>query len=675
MDMTRVLRRFGVAVALGLVVLMVPLPEIGFVESSVAAVEPLPGVDPATPAEVAEVQAAADEPLGDQRVRALTEETPAFTLMAVVFDAAPTAPAMVRVKLPDGTWDAWTELHVDTGEGPDSPTDWGTEPFWVESADGYELDLAPADAEAAEVVLVRESLQRVVTVSEPVAGAATTAPFGINSRGAWGARSSRGIHYGSTIKKAVVHHTVSGNGYSQAQVPGIIRGIQAYHQDGRGWDDIGYNFVVDRFGGIWEGREGGIDRSVIGAHASGFNTNTVGISILGDYSGSRPSAAAIEGVSRVAGWKLFLGGTEPSGSGAVTSAGGPKYPAGTVVNLPNVVGHGDVGSTGCPGRTRELLGQIRQRAQDWANWTRAISGPTGVLEQLRSSGSTVTATGWAAEHGTGGATSVRLTTAGRSVVAATNKARPDVVAAHPSFNGTSGFSVSVKNVPPGLQDACVTALSSGKGKAKSLGCRTVRVADPAGVSPDGRIDTARAFTGRVQVGGWARDPDGSGRPVATLTVDGRSIFTKATANGRFWFDVRGIKEGTRRMCVVVRNTGAGRDVRVDCRYMVISGGSPTGTFDGFSQKGDKARVWGWALDPGAPGPSQIRITYDSWASTTIVADRGRADIARAFPGEGAAHGYTFEVTIPRGAHTLCATAINRGAGSDTLLGCRQVIVK
>ena len=553
--MTKALRRICVAASVGLVVLMVPLPQVEFVERSVAAVEPLPGVDPATPAEVAEVQAAADEPLGDQRVRALTEETSAFTLMAVVFDAAPSAPAMVRVKLPDGTWDAWTELHVDTGEGPDSQTDWGTEPFWVESADGYELDLAPADAEAAEVVLVRESLQRVVTVSEPVVGAATAAPFGINSRGTWGARVVQGDQLRLDHPKAVVHHTVSGNGYSQGQVPGIIRGIQAYHQDGRGWDDIGYNFVVDRFGGIWEGREGGIDRPVIGAHASGFNTDTVGISILGDYSGSRPSAAAIEGVSRVAGWKLFLGGTEPSGSGNYTSAGGPKYPAGTVVNLPNVVGHGDVGSTGCPGRTREVLGQIRQRGQEWTNWSRAISAPIGNLEQVSSSGSTVTASGWAGQYGWTSGTRVRLTVAGLSAETTTNIARPDVKAAHPTLSATAGFRVSLDGVPPGVQTVCVVVLSDRDAGSVNLGCSDIRVADPSGLSPDGRIDGLAAYPGTVDVKGWTTDADGVLPRKVTTYIDGAAWAAQMSSDGKFHMVIRGVPAGDRKVCTWVEQRG------------------------------------------------------------------------------------------------------------------------
>ncbi|MEZ5239760.1 MAG: N-acetylmuramoyl-L-alanine amidase [Microthrixaceae bacterium] len=106
------------------------------------------------------------------------------------------------------------------------------------------------------------------------------------------------------MKLAVVHHSVSSNSYSQAQVPSVIRGIQAYHMDGRGWDDIGYNFVVDRYGGIWEGRGGGATEPVVGAHASGFNTGTVGVMLLGDFSSAQPTSASVQSAGRVIGWKL-----------------------------------------------------------------------------------------------------------------------------------------------------------------------------------------------------------------------------------------------------------------------------------------------------------------------------------------------------------------------------------
>lgn len=676
MDLKRAARLFGVAASVGLIALMVPLPQIDFIERSVAAVEPLEGLDPSTPAEVAEVQQAADEPLGDQRVRAVEEETAEFALVAVVFDSAPTAPAMVRVKRADSTWDDWTELHVDTGEGPDAQTNWGTEPFWVGSSDGYELDLAPQDAEAAEVVLVRESVQRAVTVSEPVAAAATAAPFGINSRAAWGARAPRAVNYGSTIRKAIVHHTVSGNGYSQSQVPGIIRGIQAYHQDGRGWDDIGYNFLVDRFGGIWEGRGGGIDRAVVGAHASGFNTNTVGISILGDYSGSRPSAAAVEGVSRVAGWKLFLGGVEPISSGAFTSGGGPKYPAGTVVNLPNVVGHGDVGSTGCPGRTREVLPQIRQRAQDWANWTKAISGPAGNLETVATSGLSLRVKGWAADLDVSNPSQIRVKIDGLVRTTTANLRRDDVKAANPSYPSNTGFDATFGLPVPGVRLMCVTVVNQGHGKDKSLGCRDVRLSDPSGHSPDGRFTSASGSKRSLSVRGWARDPDAPGKRPLNIYSNGRLIGSTTTAtDGSFSFTKRDLDGGKHRVCMSVPNAGPGINSAPDCAYINVAGAQPTGNLDGFKVVGRTAHLSGWAMDEDAGGPIRVNIVYDGRTRWTTVTGRSRPDVA-AVLGTGANSGYAVSVPgVPNGRHRICAVAVNVGLGSDQNLGCRDFTVK
>ena len=68
-----------------------------------------------------------------------------------------------------------------------------------------------------------------------------------------------------------MHHTVNANDYTADEVPGIMRSIYAYHVKSRGWRDIGYNFLVDRFGRIWEGRYGGIDKPVVGAHTCGYN--------------------------------------------------------------------------------------------------------------------------------------------------------------------------------------------------------------------------------------------------------------------------------------------------------------------------------------------------------------------------------------------------------------------
>jgi hypothetical protein len=72
------------------------------------------------------------------------------------------------------------------------------------------------------------------------------------------------------------------NGYAADDVPAIMRSIYRYHAVSRGWGDIGYNVIADKFGRLWEGRYGGLASTVIGAHAGGFNTGTFGVSMLGN---------------------------------------------------------------------------------------------------------------------------------------------------------------------------------------------------------------------------------------------------------------------------------------------------------------------------------------------------------------------------------------------------------
>jgi hypothetical protein len=161
--------------------------------------------------------------------------------------------------------------------------------------------------------------------------------------------------YGTEIKAAVVHHTGidSDNTLSCAQSKARLRSIQQEHF-ARGYYDIGYNFMVDKCGQIFEGRSGGMDLPVTGAHNVGFNTNTVGISYLGNFEKAQPSRAALDAMSRIVAWKFGMYGIDPTGKVTLTSgvdAGvdGNKVPKGQAVTLPRVFGHKDTNYTACPG--------------------------------------------------------------------------------------------------------------------------------------------------------------------------------------------------------------------------------------------------------------------------------------------------------------------------------------
>nr|WP_324612339.1 FG-GAP-like repeat-containing protein [Streptomyces sp. AS58] len=161
--------------------------------------------------------------------------------------------------------------------------------------------------------------------------------------------------YGTQIKAAVVHHTGvdPDNALSCAESRARMRTIQQGHF-AQGYYDIGYNFVVDKCGQIFEGRSGGMDLPVVGAHDAGFNTDTLGISYIGNYETARPSRAALDAIARIVAWKFGMYGLDPTGkvtltSGAEKGYSGNKIPLGGQITLPRVFGHKDTNTTACPG--------------------------------------------------------------------------------------------------------------------------------------------------------------------------------------------------------------------------------------------------------------------------------------------------------------------------------------
>ena len=156
-------------------------------------------------------------------------------------------------------------------------------------------------------------------------------------------------YYADGIHLAIVHHTAGSNSYSKAESASIVRAIELYHVQGNGWNDIGYNFLVDKYGQIFEGRYGGITRPVIGAHAQGFNSGSVGIAVIGDYSSTSISPAARAALVSLIAWRLDLAHVDPLSKVVRVSAGNPRYAAGTAITLNAISAHRDVYPTSCPG--------------------------------------------------------------------------------------------------------------------------------------------------------------------------------------------------------------------------------------------------------------------------------------------------------------------------------------
>jgi hypothetical protein len=195
-------------------------------------------------------------------------------------------------------------------------------------------------------------------------------------RTAWLKDSTRGAQppprYDDKVIAVFVHHTDSPNAYTCAETPRVIRYLYMGQTGARQWDDIGYNFLVDRCGTIYEGRAGGTDRPVTGAHTQGFNHRTTGIAAVGTFTAGVPVPKAMtDAIAALAAWKLGLSGIDPRTKVRLVSSNGlSRYAAGSTASLPAVAGHDDGYMTSCPGAAlsarlpeiRELAARLQGRA-------------------------------------------------------------------------------------------------------------------------------------------------------------------------------------------------------------------------------------------------------------------------------------------------------------------------
>jgi hypothetical protein len=281
----------------------------------------------------------------------------------------------LRARKDGDAWTRWTPAGADGRHGRSRST---SAPVWVGEADWVQYRMsrrAPGlrlhfvnttgTATVKDRALTRlRTLARTAVVSVAPAWGATSRPR-IRPRSDWGAKQcpTRRVTYGS-VRAAVVHHTVTANEYSRAHVPAAILAVCRFHRNTNGWNDIGYNFVVDRFGQVWEGRAGGVDEAVMGSQAQGYNAQTTGIANLGTFTSVPQTDAAIGAMARLIRWKLGNHGVPTYGTTTLTSAGGPsaRYPYGHSRRFRRVIGHQDTGRTACPGQQLYYqLPELRER--------------------------------------------------------------------------------------------------------------------------------------------------------------------------------------------------------------------------------------------------------------------------------------------------------------------------
>jgi hypothetical protein len=294
---------------------------------------------------------AVEIPLHGARALAETARTTRFTLVGVHWRGP--GGVSFRTHAVGGRWSSWRPAAPED-DAPDSDSPeararpgWHIgSPWWVGVCDRLEIRTS------GRVARARAYLVWSPVVEVPLRTPAATQRPPIVPRLSWGADESirrAPPRYAPSLRFAIVHHTAGRNGYTRAEAPAIVKGIQLYHVKGNGWNDIGYNFLVDRFGTIYEGRFGGVDRNVVGAHALGFNTGSVGAAVLGTYGSAPPSGAAQDGVAKLLAWRLDLAHVDPASMLTVVSGGSERYASGMPVTLRAVSGHRDTGLTECPG--------------------------------------------------------------------------------------------------------------------------------------------------------------------------------------------------------------------------------------------------------------------------------------------------------------------------------------
>jgi hypothetical protein len=275
----------------------------------------------------------------------------------------------LRAKKRSGHWTNWTRVPADPDDAPDRPMRFGfSAPVWTGDATHVQYKLSRrVPGLRLHFVSVPAAKRRALASRKTQA--APGSPPAIQPRAAWGDEDCvpRDKPVYGDVQVAFVHHTVSANDYTAAEVPSIILSICRYHRNSNGWNDIGYNFVVDKFGTLWEGRAGGIDQAVVGAQAQGYNSHSTGIAEIGTHSDVPATTATLDAIARLIKWKLPLHGAPTSGTVTLTSGGGSlnRYKSGTPVTLERISGHRDGDNTSCPGNALYAqLPDIRARVGD-----------------------------------------------------------------------------------------------------------------------------------------------------------------------------------------------------------------------------------------------------------------------------------------------------------------------
>ncbi|KAA8969826.1 N-acetylmuramoyl-L-alanine amidase [Mycobacterium sp.] len=355
-----------------------------------------PRTQPPQPGDIALIRQPLAGVGGGVTIREVSQPVP-FSMVAVTSEDLTGTSARIRAKRPDGSWGPWYDAEPLEDGGGSAHGPRGTEPVFVGMTTTVQIAVSrpagaavtppastappaaglgyrPASAEqplaqnVSAILIAPPRAPADTQWTPPTAVLAPGQPPNVISRSQWGADESircGPARYDDGIRAAVVHHTAEGNDYRPEDSAAIVRSIYAYHTRTLGWCDIAYNALVDRYGQVFEGRAGGIDKAVEGSHTGGFNRATWGVAMIGNFDDEPPTPIQLRTVGRLLGWRLGLDHVNPRGTVLLASAGGPntRFPAGAPASLPSIFSHRDVGATDCPGSTAyPLLDEIRDTA-------------------------------------------------------------------------------------------------------------------------------------------------------------------------------------------------------------------------------------------------------------------------------------------------------------------------
>jgi uncharacterized protein with LGFP repeats len=340
--------------------------------------------------ELAPTGAAAGQAVGGQIVSRPLDPPKRFDIVGVRWSEGDAETDVdVRVRAEGGEWSDWAEATRDPDHAPDPKRDEANDqrvsaPVWAGGADevqyrtsdrlgGVKLEFSNTTGTATATdraeTAVRRAANKGVTGVAGFFSASAAAPSMV-SRAEWGGDrycKPRDTPDTGSVKAVFVHHTAGATGYSRSEVSSMVLGICRYHRDTNRWNDIGYNFLVDKYGRIYEGRDGGVGAAVVGAQAQGWNAQSTGVANLGTFSSSGQTSAGLRAMDRIISWKLDRHGTPRGGSTTLTSAGGSttRYRAGSRRTFRRISGHRDGNFTECPGsKLYSQLPRLRAAVED-----------------------------------------------------------------------------------------------------------------------------------------------------------------------------------------------------------------------------------------------------------------------------------------------------------------------